>query len=294
MIHYLAVCGILISLIFEFPCILCNNLATINKNSVIDRFTTFSKDIPEILSGLKTVVIAIDGDYDESMEILEDLVPQIKRNHSVLVYYLNWTLEKRDLCHIHWQYESMKGVVIHEEHRRKRSISGNGNILSSFQNTWFRRSITGYILVISLNMLMNTMECIVEPLGVYLIIIDAPATESVLDIMREHLLIGWAIKRSFQIYVMLLNETFTLHPFAQDPMRNDSYGVLMKFNQRPLNILKDLNGYPLRIEMFHSAFNFQRTDPQTGAVRFEGTDAEVMRSLKAFMNFSGNIFRKLR
>ncbi|XP_055706016.1 uncharacterized protein LOC129803458 [Phlebotomus papatasi] len=220
------------------------------------------------------------------MEFLEDLVPDIKRNHSVLVYYFNWTLEKRDLCHIHWQYESMKDLVIHEKHRRKRSISGNGNILSSFQNTWFRRSITGYILVLSLKMLMNTMECIVEPLGVYLIIIDTPATESVLDIVREKLLIGWAIKRSYQIYVMLLNETFTLHPFAQDPMRNDSYGVLMNFNQRPPNILKDLNGYPLRIEMFHSAFNFERRDPQTGEVRFEGTDAEVMRSLKDFMNFS--------
>ncbi|XP_059607719.1 uncharacterized protein LOC132255633 [Phlebotomus argentipes] len=266
--------------------VLGENLTFFTEISILDHFPSFTEDFSAILNRVKTIAIAIDGDYYESGDFLGDLVPVVKHNHSVMVYYFSWDLDEQDLCFSAWRDEILQRFYAENYRRRKRSSAGMEGSLSDFQDSWFRTAITGYIVIVSLEMLPNAIDCLVDPLGIYLILLDVDATEEVLEKVYENIMIAWEVERSYEVYVMLHNDTLTIHPFMRNPLRNNSFGVLMNFRERPENFIKNMNGYPLRIEMFHSAFNYLRINKTTGVKYFEGTDAEAMRALRVFMNFT--------
>uniref|UniRef100_A0A1B0CS12 Uncharacterized protein n=1 Tax=Lutzomyia longipalpis TaxID=7200 RepID=A0A1B0CS12_LUTLO len=290
---FIACCSSLFFLLWTASsCCSQENLSSIVIPSKLSNFEKFSEDIPEIMSVVKSIVIGIDGDYYDSADLLDELV-HVQRKQDVLVYYFSWILDEEELCFKQWRDEVVKEISVTKHRRRKRwlrDIHGNREeFLSTFMTSWFRNSNTGYIFAVSPEMLANVVDCFVEPTGIYLVLIDAPANEEILEVVRENLLVAWKIERSYQVFVMLQNETFALHPFLRDPQHNNSYGTLMNFRKRPRDVLRNLHGYPLRIDMFHSAFNYLRRNKKTGEISFVGADAEVMRALKDFFNFSENL-----
>ncbi|GAB0091173.1 glutamate receptor [Sergentomyia squamirostris] len=257
--------------------------------SRLDDYVNFLPDLGDILAHVENIIIATDGEISELGDFLDDIIPTVEVNHTVIVYYFDWILQGIELCPDAREFHR---EVMVNHFRGKRWAREDRKVLTNFQGSWFRNAEVGYIVVISMEMLSNAIDCLINTLGIFVIlIVDSVDDAEVLHIVHDNLLASWNYQRAYQIYVMLPEGTYTLHPFVRDPLRNNSFGVLMPYQERPVNIFNDFNGYPVRMDMFHSAFNYERHDRTTGVLYFEGADAEVMRSLRAKFNFT-TIFQK--
>lgn len=129
------------------------------------------------------------------------------------------------------------------------------------------------------------LKCIVQPRSRYLIQVTTTTTLEPLSI--THMLNEtWNSNGALKIFILQQDKVISFNPFH----RNDdgSYGKLNSFVASFKSSewrFKNLNGYPLRVELFPSTFTMARIKGFYKTVDdFDGPDADVAKIMKAQLN----------
>lgn len=150
---------------------------------------------------------------------------------------------------------------------------------------------TGYIIFTSIHALEYYVGCIFNRGGTFLFIIDdVRNNEDHMDKINETFSNAWNRVNNLRMYILVNQEIFTFNPFKKV---NGKFGVTEKFDEENILIeenLKDLNGYPLRIEMFWSVFSVPKDGRSSQNLSlYHGPDVTVAKMLTERMNLTSKL-----
>lgn len=156
---------------------------------------------------------------------------------------------------------------------------------------WNTSTINGNIIYVNFPDFINSMDCLVNSMGTFVFIID----DKELDLKKNNfkeviflkLLSAWKILGANKIIIIFNEEILIFNPFLWNESTNE-YGVMVNFNDlKDLPNFHDLNGYPLRIDIFESTYSVGGYYMNSKNLDyFQGTDIEILRSLMKSMNFT--------
>ncbi|KAG5681334.1 hypothetical protein PVAND_010779 [Polypedilum vanderplanki] len=138
-----------------------------------------------------------------------------------------------------------------------------------------------FIIFTASKNLESILKCIVQPLVRFLLIVDEdlPSFKHLTAILNR----TWIDNGAFKIFISSQDGIYTFDPFY----RNNNDGSYGKLNWFPVPIerkLKQLNGYPLRVELFSSTYTLARTKQPKNSDDFDGPDIDVARLTAAVLN----------
>lgn len=122
--------------------------------------------------------------------------------------------------------------------------------------------------------------------GYYLVLlVDARDEEEIVSWLRHM----WTTIGSVTVMTVFRDHLWTFQPFKKV---NGSYGRIEKFNKdNPIYkrqlIMRNLHGYPLRLELFESGYYRPIRNSRTIQQTFVGPDKETIDVLERKMNFTG-------
>lgn len=163
---------------------------------------------------------------------------------------------------------------------------------------WYNFMESGYFISCSFETLQLYLGCLVRRTGSYLFIVEeTPLTENKLEDLSELLKKTFERSQNLKIFVSMFNELYVLNPFIIDKTKK-SFGVLEKLTDEGVKMnLKNLHNFPLRVEIFESAYSIQRasnsSDFSGKLDLFLGPDVKVARFIENQMNASSNQSAKL-
>lgn len=132
---------------------------------------------------------------------------------------------------------------------------------------WFKFETFGYIVFCSFDVLELHIGCLVKRAGTFLFVVDFL---QILDLKDVAIVLknAWKKTQNLNIFVFIHDAIYTFNPFQIDNVTRD-YGVLVKVVNgfRVKRNLKDLSKYPLRVEIFNSAYS---VEIQTNSNNFSG------------------------
>lgn len=156
---------------------------------------------------------------------------------------------------------------------------------------WFTFRHSGFILFSTFDNLDVYLGCLLNRAGTFLIIVekDSYDNEKHLENVSQLLKKAWQVSSNLKVFLLISREIFILNPFVIDG-NTKSFGILEKLADEKVNReYKDLNGYPINIEIFSSAYSFPNGGNFTGELdAFRGPDVEVARFIQKQMNVSSN------
>lgn len=106
--------------------------------------------------------------------------------------------------------------------------------------------------------------------------------------IRRHFQFAWKERGSLNVYVISGNKILTYNPFAFDDILSEYGQVTLLENRKSYDeIFKDLNGYPMRIDIIKSVYTLPIYNGSSKQiVYYKGADMKVTETLKNQMNFS--------
>jgi hypothetical protein len=142
------------------------------------------------------------------------------------------------------------------------------------------------IVVASSSLLESVLRCMVQPQPRFLLIInEAPPSLSHLAAMLNR---TWLENGAAKIFVASHDDGGSGDVFKFDPFHENgdgSYGKLNSFTAVPFESeTKQLNGYPLRVEIFTSTYTLARTKQPLSVDDFDGPDVDVARTTSQILN----------
>lgn len=118
----------------------------------------------------------------------------------------------------------------------------------------------------------------------FFVILDAIDREAFTNIFREL----WRRDYVFRIYLLTVIGIFLFDPFSHDQFGN--YGQIVNVEARNLTtIFQDMNGYPLRIQIFRSVYSKVFLDSDNNVLKATGADSKVAYLLAEKMNYTMNL-----
>lgn len=115
----------------------------------------------------------------------------------------------------------------------------------------------------------------------FFVILDAFHKNTFTDIFRDL----WRRRAVFKIYLLTVVGIFIYDPFTYDKTGN--FGKIVNIQKRNLStIFKDMNGYPMRVQIFRSVYSKVVLDESNHVKYVEGADAKVAYLLSEIMNYS--------
>lgn len=156
---------------------------------------------------------------------------------------------------------------------------------------WFTFRHSGFILFSTFDALDVYLGCLFNRAGTFLIIIEKSSHDSDKHLENVGFLLkkAWKISANLKLFVLISREIFVLNPFVIDES-NKSYGMLQKLPDAKVNReCKYLNGYPMNVEIFMSAYSNPSEGNFTGKLdSFQGPDVEAARFIQQQMKVSSN------
>lgn len=124
--------------------------------------------------------------------------------------------------------------------------------------------------------------------GRYLVLFDN-RNEEFMDLITVFKEI-WTKIGSINVVIWSRNNLYFFNPFKRDVEANDTFGTVAIFkpghNLRQ-EYMRNLYGFPLRLEIFDSSFNVPIYDKDKKFLRFQGPDKEISDVIQEQMNFTG-------
>jgi len=263
---------------------------------------TFVEDIFDI--GLQTFVIFNFFDDEDYEEWLDQCINF--RNTSVRTQYHERFYrkthdvdgKKTSLDAIEdFEFES---TVKHETESDPQAAVSPTHIglLESFADDldrWFTYRRGGYIVICTFDWFDVYLGCLVNRGGTFLFIIDGQVdTEVNLTDVTVILKKAWKTTTNLKIFVLIFNEIYVLNPFGFD-QKCESYGKLEQLSDdcEIEQEFKNLNGFPMNVEIFHSAYSIPSMNTSTDEFNgkldsFIGPDVKVARFVEKQLNVSSN------
>lgn len=156
---------------------------------------------------------------------------------------------------------------------------------------WYTFRAAGYIIFCPFKALELFLGCLVNRSGTFLFIIEKDSeNENQLENVAEILKRAWLMTSNLRLFVLIFRELYVVNPFEIDGETN-SFGVLEKFPSEGLKQeFKDLKKYPMKIELFHSAYSVPKEEKEfSGKLNsYYGPDVQVARFIEEQMNVSSN------
>lgn len=161
---------------------------------------------------------------------------------------------------------------------------------------WFTFRHAGFILFSTFHTLDVYLGCLLNRAGTFLIIIekdsydDKKHLENVAELLKK----AWKVSENLKVFVLISREVYILNPFVIDENSESSFGMLEKLlenlpDEKVNRVCKDLNGYPMNVEIFTSAYSIPSSGNFTGKLDcFRGPDVEVAFFLQQQMNVTSN------
>lgn len=151
---------------------------------------------------------------------------------------------------------------------------------------WRKFKFGGYLIFTSLEDIETLIGCLCNRYGTFLFIIDKEVNnlnyfKTVDEIFRK----AWKILGSFKIFILVNKQILTFNPYK---LQNNSFGGTRNFKGLYTDEdLKQMNGYPLLVEIFWSAFSLA---PGDKFATFKGPDIDVTRMLYQRLNATCEFF----
>lgn len=127
---------------------------------------------------------------------------------------------------------------------------------------WFSFRKFGYILLSSLHELKHYLGCLLNRSGTFLLIIEnelETLNSTSFSEVTEMLGKAWNYATNMKIYVLIVGEIFVFNPFALN-IKSNQFGVLEKLENGVFKRdFRNLNGYPLNVDLFASAYSVIET-----------------------------------
>lgn len=156
---------------------------------------------------------------------------------------------------------------------------------------WFTYRHSGFILISTFEALDVYLGCLLNRAGTFLIVVeknsydDKKHLENVTELLKK----AWKVSANLKLFVLISRDVYILNPFVIDE-NSKSFGMLEKLADVEVSRgCKDLNGYPMNVEIFTSAYSIPSEGNFTGRLdSFRGPDVEVARFIQQQMNVSSN------
>lgn len=186
--------------------------------------------------------------------------------------------------------------LLHEDSIDPQSpiASSSGRLQESFAeglDKWFTFRHSGFILISTFDALDVYLGCLFNRAGTFLVVIERNSydNEKHLENVAELLKKAWKVSTNLKLFVLISREVYILNPFVIDE-NSKSFGMLEKLPDKEFSRgCKDLNGYPMNVEIFTSAYSIPSEGNFTGKLdSFRGPDVEVARFIQQQMNVSSN------
>jgi hypothetical protein len=131
------------------------------------------------------------------------------------------------------------------------------------------------------------LKCIVQPLSRYLVIVTATASTLETSSITHILNATWRDNGALKVTIVMHDKVITFDPFH----RNDdgSFGKLNTIVAESYcgsfeHELKNLNGYPIAIEMFPATYTMKSFKGATSLDDFSGPDADIAKEMRHILN----------
>lgn len=230
-------------------------------NGVVKRF---------IRSSNKTISIATIDNAENNLQYIVHQFPGVPR--AVLRFTNRTWIEN---C------TSYANAELHDEDLsvRRKSIK----ILSGVEKHDF-------IVFTTLRAMEAALKCIVHPTTRFLIIVTDVSTKSPSITERnltEMLNKTWTHNGALKVFISTHNTIHTYNPFYRNG--DGSFGKLNSFVDYTFEgdggrDMRQLNGYPMRLEMFTSSFTISRIKSPKSIQDFYGPDVNVAKTTENFLN----------
>lgn len=215
--------------------------------------------------------------------------PELKTTYYEM-FYQKSRKKILDSKYNHFEADSMDPQVspAHQPSEAVRSVSDSfANILDSWSS--FRKG--GFILFCSFEELSLFLGCLMNRSGTFLFIINSVEDNRTLQELCVILNTSWKSSTNLKLFVLIFNEIYSLNPFEIDKA-TQTFGILETFSGKDeikKHSFRNLNRYPMNVDMFYSAYSVTRGENFTGKLNtFRGPDVKVAEFIEEQMNISGN------
>lgn len=149
-----------------------------------------------------------------------------------------------------------------------------------------------HALVVSLDLILSNQGAAgpTEKAAMFFYILEDQTRDLTLDeqaMLEDSCRKLWMLHKIYNRFVLARDSIWIYDPFQH---RDASFGQLIRYDgEEPLNklLFHDMQGYPLRIQMFRSVYTRPEMDPDTGLlVRVTGVDFLVAQMLQERLNFT--------
>ena len=155
---------------------------------------------------------------------------------------------------------------------------------------WYKFEESGYTIFCSFKSLELSLGCLVKRAGSYVFVIEKKSLMGYsLNDVSEILKKAWKKTQNLKLFFLMFDELYVLNPFKF----SSTFGILEKLTDKGIRRnLKNLHKYPLRVEMFESAYSIEKPTNSsnfTGKLDcFFGPDVQVAQFIEEQMNASSN------
>lgn len=156
---------------------------------------------------------------------------------------------------------------------------------SKLEDILYLLEFSDFLIFTPSKFIASILKCIVQPMSRYLIIVTTMPileTSSITHMLNS----TWIDNGALKIFILLYDKVITFNPFH----RNDdgSFGKLNTFVvsfESSETGFKNLNGYPLRVEIFVGPYTMAKIKGVTKTIDdFHGPDADVAKTVKEVLN----------
>lgn len=197
-------------------------------------------------------------------------------------------------CHDYEKVKHEENLIFVERdvglRRRKRAIAADSIVtdMLEFRGNWDVVTNTGYVIQTNSHYLRMLMDCLVNPVGTFLFILeDEIDLESYETDISQNFRNAWRNIGSYDIHVLINNKIITFDPFMMNNL-TQNHGTVVRSSERKKDLFHNLNKYPLRIDLIWSTYSVPQYSKTTNKVKYYyGADVEAIKGLKKVMNFSG-------
>ena len=195
---------------------------------------------------------------------------------------------------------NLLNLTINNNNNDNNNMDNCFNLKNNLINLWLNNYLNGNIIITNSSLINSTIDCLINTYDNYLLLI---INDNNLNIDREFIynifIKNWQQNRAIKFKILFNNHLYFFKPFLYNNIYK-KYGMIFNYdaqNLTELNMLENftnLNGYPVRAEIFPSAFilpvlNKQKSNLNyTGGImqQFIGVDANVVNILINLMNFT--------
>lgn len=130
---------------------------------------------------------------------------------------------------------------------------------------------------------LDSILCFVNSFGTFLIIVTDNKTTFSDDELMDMLSKTWTVNGALKVFLSMNDNVYSFDPFHRNP--NGLFGKLNSFSDPSDNQkLKNMNGYPMKVEMFSATFTYTTVKQPLRVDDFTGPDVNAALFIRDQLN----------